>query len=195
MRNADFRIIAQRVLRDWGFDVRVKSGRGYLPGARLVVVRAGKEKKVAVKASQERVVSFTRQPDQSWRTLRVVDLVVAVVPGDENPEEADVYAFEKKALIRVFDRAWRELEKAGRPIGFNIPVFIPLDEVSRKNVGHNVGNLKRHASPPVHLSAEQLAELLARDEDNYIDAFRRRFAAENGVEIGQVAISIVGETK
>lgn len=195
MRNSDYRIVARSILKDRGFDVRIAPGQGYLPGARLVAAKAGKEMKVAVKASQERAISFTKQPTKRWRTLGAVDFVIAVVPDEQNPEEADVFWFERKVLVRLFDRAWKALENANRPTGFNMPVFIPLDEVSRKNVGHAVGNLKKHAAWSDHLTAPQLDDRSSDNEESYVEEFRRRFAAENGVDVSQVMVGIVGKPK
>ena len=180
---------------DRGYDVRVKPGQGYLPGARVIAVRDGREFEVVVKASQERAVSFTRQSNTRWRSLHAAHLIVAVVPSENNPDEADVFGFDKKPVERAFNRAWKALENANRPIGFNMPIFIPIDEVSRKNVGHGVSNLKEHKSWTVHLTAEELAARSSRKEESYVDQFRRRFAAENGVDIDQVMISITGKPK
>lgn len=195
MKNAEYRLVARSVLKDRGFDVRIAPGQGYLPGARLVAARAGKEIAVAVKASQERAISFTRQSNKRWRTLGIVDWVLVVVPDQQNSEEADVFGFERKVLVRVFDRAWKALENAKRPVGFNMPVFVPIDEVSRKNVGHDVGNLKEHALWSVHLTEAELEERTSGKEESYVDEFRRRFAAENGVDVGEVMITIVGNPK
>jgi hypothetical protein len=195
MKSSDYRIVARSVLMDRGFDVSVKTGQGYLPGARLIAVKDGARIDVAVKVCRERALSFTRQPDKGWRTLRLVDLVIAVVPGEEDEDGADVFVFEKKTLQRKFDQARRALENAKRPVGFNMPIFIPIDAVSRKNVGHDVSNLQKLAIWSVHLNAQQLAELSARGKENYVDQFLRRYAAENGVDVSQVMISIVGKPK
>jgi hypothetical protein len=195
VKNALFRIVGQAVLKDRGYAVRDKGGRGYLPGARVVAAQGGKEIQVAVKASQERAISFTKQSNGQWRTLRSVDLVVAVVPAAQNPDEAEVFFFEKNKLVRPFDQAWNQLKRANRPVGFNTPVFIPIDKISRKNVGHDVSNLKKLADRPVRLTAEELSTYRASIEEGYVDQFRRRFAAENGVDVSQVMISIVGRPK
>jgi hypothetical protein len=194
MKNSDYRTIARSVLMDRGFDVRVKPGQGYLPGARVIAAKAGKETDVAVKASQERALSFAKTSGKDWRTLPSVDLIIGVVPAI-NQDGADVFAFEKKRLVRAFNRAWKALETAKRPVGYNIPVFIPIDEVSRKNVGHDIGNLKKLASWSVHLNDEELAARISSAEESYVDQFRRRFAADNGVDINQVMVSIIGKPK
>jgi hypothetical protein len=178
-----------------GFDVQVKTGQGYLPGARLIAVKGKEEIDVAIKASQQRALSFTWQPDKGWRTLRSVDLVVAAVPGEEDDGGADVFGFKRKALERKFEQARAALESGKRYAGFNTPIFIPIDAVSRKNLGHDVVNLKKLAIWSVHLTAQQAAELSERMQEDYIDQFRRRFAAENGIDVGQVMISIVGKPK
>jgi hypothetical protein len=180
---------------DRGYDVRVKPGQGYLPGARLIAVKGGKEFDVVVKASQERAISFTRQAPARWRSLHAAHLVVVVIPAENDRNEADVFGFEKKPLERAFNRAWKALENAKRPIGFNIPIFVPIDEGSRKNVGHDVSNLKELADWSVHLTAEELTARSSSNEESYVDKFRRRFAAENGVDVSQVMISIVGKSK
>jgi hypothetical protein len=193
MKNSDYRLAGSTALEDRGFEVRIAPGRGYLPGSRLVARRERRKIDVAVKASQQRAISFTRRPDSGWRTLSGVDVIVVVVPDQHNSEEADVFGFERKALVRAFNRAWKALEKAKRPTGFNLPVFIPIDEASRKNVGHNVGNLKKSAAWSVHFTKEELEKRTSGNELSYVDAFRRRFAADNGVDVSQVVVSIVGQ--
>jgi hypothetical protein len=195
MKNAHYRVIARSVLMDRGFDVRLKPGQGYLPGSRVIAMKAGENIDVAVKASQERVLSFTKQFNNKWRTLYAVDRVIAVVPAEADQTGADVFIFEKKRLVRIFNKAWKALEDAKRPLGFNIPVFVPIDEVSRKNVGHGIGNLKELASETVHLTEEELEARSASAEENYVNQFCRRYAAENGVEVSQVMVSIVGKSK
>jgi hypothetical protein len=195
MKNSDYRRVAFSYLEDRGFDVRIAPGQGYLPGSRLVATRGRKEIVVAVKASQQRTISFTRQSNSRWRTLSAVALVVAVVPDRNHQDEADVFEFERKRLVRAFDRAWKTLDNAKRPTGFNVPIFIPIDEASRKNVGHNVGNLKKLAARRGHFTKEELEKRASGKEESYVDVFRRRFAADNGVDVGQVVVSIAGRPK
>jgi hypothetical protein len=150
----------------------------------------------AVKASKERVLSFTRQSDELWRTLHAVDQVLAVVPAANDSGDVEVMAFERVPLVAAFDRAWKALQKEKRPLSFKIPVFIPLDEVARKNVGHNVGNLKALAIWSVRLTPEQIrAKSSAETEEDYVDAFIRRYAKDHRVEEHQVIIGIAGRRK
>jgi hypothetical protein len=197
IKSSQLRTVAQAVLIDRGFEVRAKPGQGYLPGSRLVAKKKnGKPTIVAVKASKERALSFTRQPDGRWRTLHAAGLVVAVVPAEDNEEEVEVLAFKKVALVAAFDRAWKALQKEERPLSFNVPVFIPLDEVGRKNVGHDVGNLKKKATWSVPLTPEQArAKSVARTDASYIDSFIRRYAKENGIDEHRVFIGIRGRGK
>lgn len=194
MKNSDYRVVAQSVLQDRGFDVRDEPGPGYLPMSRVIARKAKIETIVAIKASQQRVVSFTKHESGKWRTLHVVDYVVAIVPSVEDPDHADVYGFKTRPLIRAFDRAWKQLESNNKSAGFNAPVFVPLDTVSRKKVGHAVNNLKKFADWTKRLTAEEL-EKRATDDETYIDKFRRRFAADHGVGTDQVLISIMGKHK
>jgi hypothetical protein len=190
------RVAARSVLVDRGFEVRVKPGQGYLPGSRVVAEKNGEEMVVAVKASKQRVLSFTRQSNHLWRTLHAVDQVLAVVPAANNAEGAEVMAFKRDTLVAAFDRAWKALEEERRPLSFKIPVFVPLDKVARKNVGHAVGNLKALAIWSIRLTPDQiLAKSSAEVEEDYIDAFVRRYAKDHRVEEHQVVIGIAGRRK
>ena len=194
MKSSLLRQVASSVLADRGFDVRIKVGQGYLPGSRVVLAKDGKKIQAAVKASQARMLGFTRQSDRSWRTLRAVGLVIAIVPSRRDPAGADVLAFPKRSLVRVFDRAWKALETAKRPIGLNMPVFVPLDPDPRKNVGHGVRDIKRLAIWSIHLTAAELAARTSlKLERDYVIAFRRRYAAEHGVDVSAVKILIEGD--
>jgi hypothetical protein len=162
-----------------------------LPGSRVILTKGNKKTQAAVKASQERMLSFTRQSATRWRTLHAVGLVIAIVPGDPDSEEVDVLAFERRALVRAFDRAWKALETAGRSVGLNMPVFIPLDQSLRKNVGHGVNDLKKLAIWSVRLTAEELAARTSeRIERDYVKRFKRRYAVEHGVDVSAVKIVI-----
>src|ERR1700722_13287666 len=110
MKSSMYRRVARSVLIDEGYDVRLKPGQGYLPGSRVILAKAGEKADAGIKASQQRALSFTRQSNTRWRTLDSVDLVIAVVPAEKNQDEAEVFAFDSKALVRIFNRAWKALE-------------------------------------------------------------------------------------
>jgi hypothetical protein len=190
MKKSLMRGLAPSVLADRGLkEVRgASSGRGLLPGARLIAKRDGVEIDVAVKASLERSLNFTRQSKNRWRTASTVDLVVAVVPAS-NAKDIEVMAFDRKPLIAEFEKAWKALEKAGRSLSFEIPIFIPLDEVSRKNVGHNIANLKALAVWSVRLSAEEVrARTSAASGETFYERVKREFAERSGVDVSQVEV-------
>jgi hypothetical protein len=189
MKDSNLRVVARNVLRQRGYEVSVKPGQGYLPGARLMARRRNEEMEVAVKASKGRALSFNRQSEKRWRTLHAVDLVIAIVPSTEAEPGAEVFAFRREALVRAFNRAWKQLESAKRATMFNMPVFIPLDRGTPKNLGHHVDNLKSFAEWSMRLDQYDLEELSA-EVDEYVEVFRRRYAEENGVEVAQVKISI-----
>ena len=195
MKNWKYRKIARMVLIDRGYDVSVKPGQGHLPGSRLIAVKAGRKLAVAVKVAHERAISFARQSEHRWRTLHAVDLVVVVVPVKTKEGGADVIAFEKDSLTRMFDLAWSTLAKAKLQIGLNLPVFIPIDDKSRKNVGHGVAGLKRLAMWSVHLAQDELTERSERPDEDYVLEFRRRYAAEKGVDIDKVEVRILEEKR
>jgi hypothetical protein len=189
MKKSLMRSLVPSVLADRGHkEIRARSGQGLLPGSRLIAKRDGEEIDVAVKASLERSLSFTKQSKSRWRTASAVELVVAVVPA-LNPQDIEVVAFDAQPLIAVFEKAWQALEKAGRSLSFEIPIFIPLDEVSRKNVGHNIANLKVLAVWSVRLSAEEVrARTSAESGETFYQRVKREFAERNGVDVSQVEV-------
>ena len=119
-----------------------------------------------------------------------------VVPAADDADDAEVMAFKRDTLIAAFDRAWNALKKEKRALSFKIPVFVPLDQVARKNVGHDVGNLKALAIWSIRLTPEQLrANSSGEIEEDYVDAFIRRYAKDHRVEEHQVVIGIAGRRK
>jgi hypothetical protein len=187
MKKSAMRGLVPSVLADRGLqDVRARSSQGLLPGSRLIAKRDGQEIDVAVKASLERSVSFTKQSKSRWRTASAVDVVVAVVPA-LNAQNIEVLAFDAPPLVAVFEKAWKALEKAGRSLSFEIPIFVPLDEVSRKNVGHDIANLKALAIWSVHLSAEEArARSSMESPETFYDRIKREIAERNGVDVSKV---------
>jgi hypothetical protein len=190
MKKSTMRGLAPSVLADHGFEeIRARSGRGLLPGARLIAKRDGEEIDVAVKASLERSLNFTKQSKNRWRTASAVDLVVAVVPSLKNAQDIEVIAFDRQPLIAAFEEAWQALEKAGRALSFEIPIFIPLDEVSRKNVGHDIANLKALAVWSVRLTAEEVrARTSAESGETFYERVKREFAERSGVDVSKVEV-------
>lgn len=51
------------------------------------------------------------------------------------------YAFKAKALIKTFTRPGMRLKRQA-VLGPQMPIFVPLDKMSRKNLGYQVANLK-----------------------------------------------------
>jgi hypothetical protein len=98
-------------------------------------------------------------------------------------------AFDAPPLIAVFEKAWKALEKAGRSLSFEIPIFVPLDEISRKNVGHDVANLKALAIWSVRLSAEEvMARNSAESGETFYERVKREFAERSGVDVSKVEV-------
>src|SRR5450631_923219 len=116
MKKSLMRSLVPSVLADRGHkEVRARSGQGLLPGSRLIAKRQGQEIDVAVKASLERSLNFTKQSRNRWRTVSAVDLVVAVVPA-LNALDFEVLAFDGPPLVAEFEKAWEALERSGRSL-------------------------------------------------------------------------------
>jgi hypothetical protein len=190
MRKALLRAEVPRILAEHGFTrIRVRSGQGILPGARLVAVKDGKKVHIAVKVSAERTLGFTKKSPTIWRTAGSVDLVVAVVPARDSGEYIEVLAFDSGPLTAEFEKAWQALSKAGRPLSFEIPIFIPLDKVSRKNLGHSVADLNEHASWVVRVPVNDIRERRSIESaEAFYNRVKREFAERSGVDVSKVEV-------
>ncbi|SHG55945.1 hypothetical protein SAMN05443248_1956 [Bradyrhizobium erythrophlei] len=129
------------------------------------------------------------QTNSQWRTLENVDLVLAVVPAAKNSEIVEVLAFDSTALKARFDIASKGLERVDRSSSFEMPIFIPIDKESRKNVGHSVSNLKEIALWSVNVSAAAMKVKASDDRaGTFIDRVKREFAERNEVDVSKVVV-------
>ena len=189
VKKSILRGVVPSVLEGQGYAVASQSGQGLLPGSRLLATKKGKQLDVAVKILLERRMSFTKQSATKWRTLGSVDLVVAVAPVGGDSDDIEVLAFDAEILTSRFDEAWKILEKANRALSFETPIFVPLDEVSRKNLGHNIANLKAVADWSNRLSLANVTERSAAAvPETFIDRVKREFAEKNGVDVSKVVV-------
>lgn len=187
MKKAMMRAIVPAILIERGFEVRPKGGRGVLPGSRLSIRNPrGQEFDCAVKASDQRNLSFTRLVDGRWRTLQAVDIVIAVVPALDQAKDIEVYAFKAKFAVKKFDQAWNALKKAGRALGPQMPIFVPLDDASSRNLGHNVANLKELALWDRSFTRSQVKAM--GGVDDFYERVRQEFADRNGVDASKVEV-------
>jgi hypothetical protein len=182
---------AQKELERRGYYVRCITGQGILPGTRLEVTKdGGSPKKVAVRTSYERLVSFARHPDgEAWRTLSKVDLVVVAVPSKNNSEKIEVLTFYAGVMIDVFDEALGALLQTHKDPPYGMPIYVPLDAKNKKNFGHPVAGLKAKAIRETEINAVELNALASKNEnDTFIERVKREFAEKNDVDVGKVVV-------
>jgi hypothetical protein len=184
----ELRQIGRSVLEDKGFVTEVQTGQGLLPGARLLAKKDGQAFDIAVRTSHQRALSFPLQSNNRWRGLSV-DLVIVVVPAEKNSESVEVLAFKPTVLKRCFNEALKGLEQSERSSRFEMPIFVPLDKESRKNVGHGVSNLKEKALWTVRLGADELKlKTSSAAVETFIDRVKREFAEKNEVDVSKVVV-------
>jgi hypothetical protein len=178
---------AKTALEERGFKTVKRPGKGIRPGARLVAKPArGPAVEVAVRTSRERALGFSRLDNGDWRTLQKVQLVLAVVP-DRAEGAYQLLAFESKTLKSWYGRALKALESAGRSPELAVPVFIALDEQSKKNVGHNIVGLKKAALWSVSIGLKQLEDQkLSEDQETFVNRVKREFAERMEVDVSKV---------
>ena len=123
--------------------------------------------------------------------MQSVDWVLCVVPAYKSETAFMVFAFEAVKLSAWFDRALMALEKAGRAPALDVPIFIPLDQKSEKNVGHDVAGLKRAALWSEKIDQEKLADDTRRDElDELFDLLKQKVAEREGIDVSKVVIQV-----
>ena len=139
---------ARVALESRGYSVRHVTAAGVVPGARLQVKKSGDPiRRVAVRTSMDRKVGLTRDPKTGkWRTIPSAHLVVIAVPAQNNPDCAEVFAFDPKVIIHAFDALERKA-LSGNPKGkvSKSPFFIALDH-QLDDTNNMRSNLKRSPS-------------------------------------------------
>lgn len=182
--------MAANLLKEKGFKLEERQGRGIRPGARWVAKPPkGSAIEIAVRTGRERSLGFSRLSDGGWRTLQSVEMVLCVVPDDKSSGDFVVLAFDARKLTTEFDKALKALEKEKRAPELDIPIFIPIDNQSKKNVGHNIAGLKDAAAWSLPISSKQLEDYrLNEDLETFIERVKREFAERNEVDVSKVSV-------
>jgi hypothetical protein len=185
LRRAAAQLLAAR-----GYKIKERTGKGIRPAARLTATSAdGSSLEVAVRIGSERSIGITRLRNGKFRTLDVVDQVLAIVPDEERAADYQVFAFDSKTLKTWYGQALDELNKADRSPELDVPVFIPFDERSKKNVGHNIVGLRKAELWSASISAKELKDQNLSDaSESFIDRVKREFAERNEVDVTKVSV-------
>jgi hypothetical protein len=175
-----------------GLKTKERTGKGIRPGARVTAVSAdGSALEVAVRIGSERAIGVTRLMNGDFRTLDKVDWVLAIVPDAQRATDFEVFAFDSPTLKLWYGQAVQEMKNAGHSPELDVPIFIPFDQQSKKNVGHNVVGLENAALWRASISAKQLEDQsLAERSESFIDRFKREFAERIGVDVTKVAVEL-----
>jgi hypothetical protein len=190
IKKAALRKYAASVLSEKGYEVVDQTGQGILAGARITATKKGqKPLHVAVRTSYERALSFSRLSEREWRTLRSVDLVLAVVPSQNSSQIFEVLAFKSKVLKSVFNKALLTLKRLERIPSLEVPIFVPLDKDPGKNFGHGLSGLREQAEWTVSVGAEALkSQLFNSHSESFIERVKREFAEINEVDVSRVLV-------
>lgn len=173
-----------------GFETESRTGRGILPDARLRITRDGEAFEVAVKCSLERSLGFSRKSTRRWRTLDSVDLLAAIVPVAGGSGKFQIYCFEASSLIEAYNKALSGMREARRAPSLEMPIYIPLDRRSRKNVGHHESDLAKRAMWDIEVEVDQSEETIRPEHEDSIQRAKREFAERNQVSIDRVSLEL-----
>ena len=180
---------AAAALAKKGFEIHERTGKGIRPGARWTAKPPkGPAVQVSVRICQQKSLSFSRRQDGSFRFENVA-WVLAVVPDEESAGDFSVFAFKSETLKNWYGKALDALEDAGRSPELDVPIFIPLYEKSKKNVGHNIIGLNKAAAWSARIEPKQLEDRrLGENSESFLDRVKREFAQRNEVDVSKVRV-------
>jgi hypothetical protein len=172
-----------------GFEINERTGKGIRPGAGWVATSAeGSELEVAVRICPQSSLSSSRRPDGRFK-FENSQLLLAVAPDQESAGDFTAFAFQCETLKSWYKKALQALADAGRAPELDVPIFIPLHEHSKRNVGHNIAGLKKAALWSVGIDAKRLKDHeLGGQSESFFDRVKREFADKNGVDVGRVSV-------
>ena len=102
-----------------------------------------------------------------------------------------VFAFEAKKLSVWFNKALEALEKADRAPALDVPIFIPLDQKSKKNVGHDIAGRASRSLARDRIHPKKMADTMRRDEvDELFDLLKQKLAEREGIDVSKVVIQV-----
>jgi hypothetical protein len=132
-----------------------------------------------------------RNPDGSWKTIPNVDEVVAVTPAADELRSVEVFGFDPKVLIKIFDAALAAQLKRYPRLSKEAPIFVSLDEGRRGGTTKTISGLKAQAQWSLILSLDSTTTGgSSRSEANtgFIERVKREFAELNGVDVSKVSV-------
>lgn len=196
---SQLRACARLALEQRGFSVELITGAGVVPGVQLKATKGSDHINVAVRTALNRKVGLVRSSDGAWRTIPSVDEVLIVAPSIDDKSAAEVFGFEPKMLMKIFDAALAAQLKQMPKLSANAPIFVPLDNGKHKKgqaaapVSTNSG-LKAKALWSLVLPLPTAASLQHRQADadsGFIERVKREFAELNGVDVSKVRVNFV----
>jgi hypothetical protein len=187
------RNLGARALEDEGFVVEKIAKSGVAPGSLLRVRKGSNDHVVAVRTCPLRKLQGVRNANGSWRTLSIVDEVVAVAPDLPNPSTVEVFGFDAKVVVEAFESAFAATEKAREP---GEPIFLSLDErYSRADESAQktrVPGLKSKAlwTKVLPISRAEEARPHPAPRLGLLEHLRREAATYNNVDVNQVTVEV-----
>ncbi len=190
LRKSQLRHCAQVAARQRYIDVEEKTGRGIMPGGRLIGYpsEGSKPCQIAVRTSLDREVGLTRHPDGRWATVPRMDEVIVAVPSAWDSTQAEIFGFDPEVLIEAFDAALELQTSRYKQFSPKAPVFISLDMPR---------NPMRSADPTCDLSKKAKWRTLVpinttddrpRQTGDLFERARREFAERIGVDVSKVFV-------
>jgi hypothetical protein len=183
------RYAAAQALIAKGFEINERTGKGIRPGAGWVATSAeGSELEVAVRICPQSSLSSSRRPDGRFK-FENSQLLLAVAPDQESAGDFTAFAFQCETLKSWYKKALQALADAGRSPELDVPIFIPLHEHSKRNVGHNIAGLKKAALWSARIEAKRLKDQeLGGQSESFFDRVKREFAERNQVDVNKVQV-------
>jgi hypothetical protein len=191
------RACARAALEQRGFLVEPIAGAGIVPGVQLRATKGSDRFDVAVRTSLNRDVGLVRSSDGLWRTIPSVGEVLVVAPSVDDPALAEVFGFNPKTLMKIFDAALAAQLKRMPKLSLKAPVFVSLDKKERGKERPQdrvslISGLKTEAQWTLVLPIPSVAPFehpLSGADTGFIERVKREFAQLNGVDVSKVRVN------
>jgi hypothetical protein len=191
------RACARSALEQRGFSVELITGAGIVPGVQLRATKGSDQINVAVRTALNRNVGLVRSSDGSWKTIPSVNEVLIVVPSTDDESAAEVFGFDPKVLMKIFDAALAAQLKRMPKLSDKAPIFVPLynrelEKGQAKETVSATSGLKTKALWSLVLpipSAASLEHRQAGADTGFIERVKREFAKLNGVDVSKVRVN------
>lgn len=110
-----------------------------------------------------------------------------VVPAPEDLNSAEVFSFQREAIISAFDGALAKQRKRNPDLSQKAPIFLRLDDRQKGRSGELELGLKHSAEWSLLVPLAR-RDVVAVSPEGFVERVKREFAQLNGVDASKVVV-------